>query len=158
MKTSQLSVLKRLDALVALALARRGSGGGGPPSGAAGGVLRGTYPNPGGAGLVQEIRFALALANASSVASIPAGSRIVDAELVVTTPYTGGATVSLGQTGTPTAFMLTTDNSPQSANSYAVGDQDVLSGAALPVLATVAGGPAAGAATVIVKYVATPVV
>jgi hypothetical protein len=107
-------------------------------------------------GGVQTIRFAVALVNVSSTTTIPAGAIIQSTELDVTTPYSGGATISIGQTGTATLLQATTDNSPQSANLYHV-DQDVAWGASpLAVLVTITGAPAAGVAAVIVRYVQTP--
>lgn len=109
----------------------------------------------GASGAVQEIRIAVALATTSSVTSIPLGSIIVAAELNVTTPYSGGATLSLGQTGTPAGFMLTTDNLAQASGLYQVM-QDTAAASANPLLVTVGGAPAAGAAEAVLRYVVTP--
>jgi hypothetical protein len=104
---------------------------------------------------VLEIRIAVALATVSSVTSIPIGAIVIEAELDVTTPYTGGATISLGQAGAVTEFQLTTDNNPQANGLYQV-PQDTAAASTNPLLVTVAGGPVAGVATAIVRYVVTP--
>ena len=109
----------------------------------------------GGGADVLLIRFALGTATASSATSIPLGAIVLDASLDVTTPYSGGATISLGQAGSVTEFQLTTDNNPQANGLYEVV-QDTVAASLNPVLATVGGAPAAGAATVLVKYVVTP--
>lgn len=109
----------------------------------------------GASGAVQEIRIPVALVTTSSTTSIPLGSIIIAAELDVTTPYSGGATISLGQTGSVAEFQATTDNLPQSTGDYAV-PQDTAAASSNPLLVTVAGAPAAGAAQAIVRYVVTP--
>jgi len=107
-------------------------------------------------GGVQTIRFAVALVNVSSTTTIPANAIIQSTELDVTTPYSGGATIAIGQTGTTSLLQATTDNSPQSANLYGV-QQDIAWGASpLAVLVTISGSPAAGAAQCVVRYVQTP--
>jgi hypothetical protein len=104
---------------------------------------------------VLEIRFTLGTATASSATSIPIGSIIITAQLDVTTPYTAGATISIGQTGSVSEFMAVGDNNPQATGLYET-PQDTAAASTNPVLATVAGAPAAGAAQVIVRYVVTP--
>jgi hypothetical protein len=106
-------------------------------------------------GGVQEIRVAVALATVSSVAGIPIGAIVVDAELDVTTLYSGGATISLGQAGAVAEFQATTDNLPQALGLYQV-HQDTAAASTNPLLVTVAGAPAAGAAQAIIRYVVTP--
>lgn len=104
---------------------------------------------------VLEIRFALAQATASSATSIPIGAIVIDTEIDVTTPYSVGATISIGQTGSVSEFMATGDNNPQAAALYQT-HQDTSAASTNPVLATVGGAPAAGVAQVIVRYVVTP--
>ena len=109
----------------------------------------------GGGADVLLIRFALGTATASSATSIPAGAIVLSATLDVTTPYSGGATISIGQAGALTEFQLTTDNDPQIAGLYTV-NQDTSAASTNPVTATVAGAPVAGAAFVLVQFVVTP--
>jgi hypothetical protein len=106
-------------------------------------------------GASQVVQFALGTATASSVTSIPTGATILRATLLVTTPYTAGTTIEIGSTGVPSLLQATTDNDPEVDGTY---DAPQLTNwnAASVVTATIAGAPAAGAATVMVEYVATP--
>jgi hypothetical protein len=108
-------------------------------------------------GGVQEIRFAIGTGAAqNSVTQIPNGAIVVDAELDIVTPYSGGATISVGNAGTPNLLMLTTDSNPQAAGLYQVHQDTVYAGGPATVLVTVAGGPVAGAGFAIVRYVQGP--
>jgi hypothetical protein len=111
------------------------------------------YVDSGGAsGAVQEIRFAIGTATVSSATQIPANAQISECQVEITTPYSGGSTISVGQTGAVTLFQLTSDNLPTANGIYSV-DQDTAQGAApLEVLATIGGAPGAGAGFVIVKF------
>lgn len=102
----------------------------------------------------QWIEFAVGTATVSSVATIPAGSRILRRLLVVTTPYSVGATIALDDAAALT-IMATTDNTPQLANEYVREDRTIWT-LAVAVRALVGGAPAAGAAIVMVEYVTTP--
>lgn len=106
-------------------------------------------------GASQVIQFALGTATASSVTSIPIGASILRATLLVTTPYSAGATIEIGSTPVPNLLQATTDNDPQVDDTY---DAPQLTNwnAASVVTATVAGAPVAGTATVMVEYVTTP--
>lgn len=106
---------------------------------------------------VQEIRFAITTAaSQSSATQVPSGSIVVDAEVDITTPYSGGATITIGNSGTPSAFMGTGDNNPQSVGLYSAHQDTVWPGATASVLVTVAGAPAAGAGFAIIRYVPAP--
>jgi hypothetical protein len=107
------------------------------------------------AGASDVIVFAVGTATASSVTSIPNNAIILRATLLVTTPYSGGATISIGNAGTPAELQATTDNDPQVNGTYDAPQQTTWTGPAI-VQATVAGGPAAGASSVMVEYVVTP--
>ena len=99
------------------------------------------------------IQFALGTATASSVTPIPSGSIVVDARLNVTTGFSAGTTISLGQTGAVSAFLATGDNDATTIALYDAPQVTAVSGSGLAVLATVSGGPSVGAATVIIEYV-----
>lgn len=107
----------------------------------------------GASGSLRTIRFATTnAASQSSASTIPANAIIVDTKFDVTTPYSAGATVSIGQTGSTSLLQATTDNLATVAGIYET-PQDVAWGAsALAVLVTVAGAPAAGAGFVTVQY------
>jgi hypothetical protein len=102
---------------------------------------------PGG---TETIAFALGVATASSVAIIPNGATVLDARLNVTTPYSGGATIEIGQVGALASFQATTDNDPQVDGLYQA--EQVTSALNLAVTATVLGAPVAGVAEVVVTY------
>jgi len=108
---------------------------------------------PSVSGATYMIRFAIGTAaSVSSATQIPANAIIYDARLDVTTPYSAGATISLGITGTVALFMATTDNTLQVAGLYQVMQDTSVGASAAALLATVAGAPAAGAAQGIVLY------
>lgn len=113
------------------------------------------YVDSGGAsGAVQEIRFAIGTgALQTSTTSIPANAFITEATVEITTPYTGGTTISVGQTGgAVNLFQLTTDNLATANGQYMV-QQDTQGGAApATVSVTIAGAPGAGVGVVIVKF------
>jgi len=100
------------------------------------------------------VEFPVGTATTSSVSSIPAGSLILRRKLIITTPYSAGATITLDNAGALT-IMTATQNSPQFANEYQRGDRLVWPGAAA-VRALVAGAPVLGAGLVLVEYVQTP--
>lgn len=108
-------------------------------------------------GGIREIRFVLDnTATQDSTFAMPANARVVEASIEVTTPYSGGATISVGNTATADAYQETGDNNPQTAGRYVV-DQDTLdsalSGGSSVVRVAVGGTPAAGAGVCIVKFV-----
>ena len=108
-------------------------------------------------GGVQEIRFAITNAAAqNSTTQIPNNAIVVDAELDIVTPYSGGATITVGNAGTPALLMGTGDNNPQAAGLYQVHQDTSYTGGPATVLVTVAGAPAAGAGFCIVRYIQTP--
>lgn len=104
-------------------------------------------------GAVREIRFAVTnAASQSSATTIPANAIVNDVKLDVTTPYSAGATVSIGQTGSASLLQATGDNLATVAGIYDVEQDTAWGASALAVLVTVAGAPAAGAGQVVVQY------
>jgi hypothetical protein len=103
------------------------------------------------AGAQFVIRIPIALVTVSSATSLPANAIISDAKLDIVTPYTAGATLQLGVTGIPAAFMATTDNTPQTAGTYQLM-QDTAAPSANPLLVTITGAPAAGAGYAVLTY------
>lgn len=109
--------------------------------------------SPSVAGVISCIDFALATAaTTSSTTQIPANAIVLSCELKVTTPYTAGATVSIGQTGSLSLLQATSDNSPTLANEYLAPQRTGWGASATAVVATIGGAPSAGAATVTVTY------
>ncbi len=105
------------------------------------------------AGVVREIRMALALAGTTtSVTNIPANAIVNYVAVKVGTQYSAGATVSIGQTGSLALLMATTDSLLQSTDTFEVSCDVPWGAGALPVVATLAGAPAAGAGFVFVRY------
>ena len=108
---------------------------------------------PSVAGATYMIRFAITnAASQSSATQIPANAIVYDARLDVVTPYSAGATISLGITGTPALFMGTGDNVATVANLYQVEQDTSVGVSAAALLVTVGGAPAAGAGFAIVLY------
>ena len=91
-------------------------------------------------------------ASQSSVTSIPAGAIVLRADVTITTPYSGGATIAVGQTGTTNLLQGTADNFPQTDDEYLADQRTAWGASALPVLVTVGGAPSAGAGFVTVVY------
>jgi hypothetical protein len=108
---------------------------------------------PSVAGVVSCIDFAIGTgASQSSVTSIPANAIVLRCDVTVTTPYSAGATISVGQTGTTVLLQATADNVPQTADEYMAEQRTAWGVAPLPVLVTVGGSPASGAGTCTVMY------
>jgi hypothetical protein len=106
-------------------------------------------------GAIREIRYVIDnSATQDSTLAIPANNRIVFCSVEVTTSYSGGATISVGNTATADLFMGTTQNNPQAApgNIYEVGQDTGQGGSATVVRTTVAAAPAAGAGVVVVRF------
>jgi len=105
-------------------------------------------------GPVRIVRYAIDnTASQDSTFTLPANVRVLRADLEIVTPYSGGATISLGTTASAALFQATSDNNPQGAAGrvYSV-DQDTDSGAASVVRATIAGAPGAGAGIVTIWF------
>lgn len=104
-------------------------------------------------GAIREIRYAITnAASQDSATQIPANAFICSAEVEIVTPYSGGATISVGQAGNLTLLQLTTDNLATVAGLYQVMNDFSWGAAALAVRTTVSGAPAAGAGFVVVRY------
>jgi hypothetical protein len=101
------------------------------------------------------IRIPLGLVNAASGTVVPNNSIITRARVVIVTPYSPGATISLGTVASPTLFQTTADNDPQVANLYSAEQSTTLSPAA-QFAATIAGAPVAGSGFAELFYVITP--
>ena len=105
-------------------------------------------------GAIRTIRFIVDnSASQDSDTSIPANARVFDCNFEVTTAYSGGATVAIGNSTTANLIMLATENNAQKAGRTYAKEQDTgWGGSDLPVRVTVTGSPAAGAGVVVVKY------
>lgn len=88
----------------------------------------------------------------SSSTIIPAGAIILSTTLNITTLYSAGATLSVGQTGSTSLLQATTDNTPQTVDTYTSNIQTAWGATAYAVLVTVGDSPSAGAGTCTVTY------
>lgn len=115
-----------------------------------------TWINAGGSsmsGALRVIRYAVGTAGTQDSASqIPGNAVILRARLNVTMPYSGGASVKIGQAGSLSLLQSTTDNHPQAAHIYERSQETAWGGVALVVRTTVTGAPAAGAGFVTIEY------
>lgn len=106
-------------------------------------------------GIVQEIRFVVGLVTVESDSQLPLGAIVIDSEFKVTTPYSGGTTISQGVPSAPTTFMTTADNNPTAADLYLKHQDNPIVGLE-NVRVTIAGGPVVGAGVSITRFVAVP--
>ena len=108
-------------------------------------------------GGVQEIRFALTTAAAqNSVTSVPSGAIVVDAELDITTGYSAGTTITVGNAGSPALLMASGDSLATAIGLYQVHQDTAYTGGPATILVTIAGSPSVGAGFAIVRYVQAP--
>ena len=104
-------------------------------------------------GSMRVIRHAITnAASQSSTAVIPANAVVRSMTLDIVTPYSAGATITVGQTGSAALLGATTDNLATVAGQYEVNQDTSWGASALAVLITVAGSPAAGAGYCVVHY------
>jgi len=104
-----------------------------------------------GANGVSMIRIPIALVTVASVAAIPAGAIVLRSRVTITTPYSGGTLIDVGDTGgTADLYFDQADNDPQTANIYETPQETV--GVAATITATITGAPVAGAGFVSVEY------
>lgn len=106
-------------------------------------------------GAVRQIRFAINTGpTVDSTNQIPAGARVVYCGVEVDTAYDAGATIEVGTTGTSDAFQATTENLPQTEDTY-VTEQDTLVSSASVVRVTIGGSPSAGSGVAVVRFTAS---
>lgn len=119
-------------------------------------LISASSPTP--AGVTSMIRVPIALVNVISVTIMPVGTIIYDAFLDITTPYSPGATISLGTPAQPTEFQLVTDNVPQVADLYQKTQDSSITAVVGPQAfqVTIAGAPAAGAGFAYILYASAP--
>lgn len=104
-------------------------------------------------GSLRSIQYAVTnAASQDSASKVPANAFVRSCLFEVTTPYSGGATVSIGQAGSLALLQATTDNLATVVNQYEVQQRTAWGASALAIRTTVAGAPAAGAGVVNVTY------
>jgi len=84
-------------------------------------------------------------------AALPAGSTILSVKVIVNTADSGTATLSVGKAGSVAAYMLTTENDPQTLGIY-LAETFVTEAGSVQVIGTVAGTPVSGTTTVVLMY------
>lgn len=102
-------------------------------------------------GAVRTIRFTVGTATTSSVTSIPANARVVEARFEVTTGYDPGTQIDVGDGVTADLIIDNTDIQENKIGTYVV-DQDTDWTTGNTVTVTVTGAPAAGAGVCLVFY------
>ncbi len=108
---------------------------------------------PSVSGATYTIDFAIGTAaSQSSVSQIPANAIILSSDVTITTPYSVGTTIKVGQTGTTNLLQDTTDSFPTVAGTYEASQRTSWGGSPLAVLVTIAGAPSVGAGFVTVLY------
>lgn len=107
-------------------------------------------------GAIRELRYVIDnSATQDSTAEMPANARVSECQVIITTQYSGGATITVGTTGDTDAFQVAGDNNPQKGgvpNIFSVPQDTDVGGSASVVRTTIAGAPAAGAGVVVVKF------
>jgi len=91
-------------------------------------------------------------ASQDSTSSIPANALVLEANLEITTAYSAGATIEIGNTTTSNLLQATTDNNPQTTAVYSKEQRTSIGASASVARVTVSGSPAAGAGIVTIKY------
>lgn len=104
-------------------------------------------------GSVQTIRYAInTTATQPSATSIPSTAVVQDCYIDIITPFSPGATIEVGRSGSLALIQATTDNDATTAGLYKA-PQDTVWGVTGPVVVTVGGAPGAGAGFCMVNYV-----
>jgi hypothetical protein len=102
-------------------------------------------------GPVRMIRYAIATAaSVDSIAQIPANAIITRTN--ITTPYSGGATIDNGDTGTADKFQPQGDIDPQTVGIYVTPQSTDQGGSASVGRTAIGGAPGAGAGFVEIFY------
>jgi hypothetical protein len=117
-------------------------------------VDSGAVVNDGG---VQEIRFAIGTSGTyNSTTQIPLNAIVIDCEVDITTAYSNGTTIEVGNASSPALLMATSGNNPQAVGLYWLHQDTAYTGGPATVLVTIGGSPSAGAGFAIVRYVQAP--
>jgi len=108
-----------------------------------------------GTGVIVTRRLAFTFGTSSPAligASIPLGAVILRSRVNVTTPFSPGATLLVGTSGTPGQLQAATDNNPQANGIYDIANEVSLAALTAYQL-TIAGSPAAGVGTTTIEFV-----
>lgn len=105
---------------------------------------------------VEAIRIPIAFGDApskSSTALIPANAIVLTSEVQITTPFSAGVLIKIGQVGNTILLQAGIDNDATAANSYRKEESIGWGAADLAILVTIDGAPAAGEGVITVTYV-----
>lgn len=107
---------------------------------------------PGASDDMQTRVNATTAATAASASSVTTGARATRVYVEIgATPYSGGGTIAVGQTGSVSSLVAAGVFDATVANGFYIADVDVaLSN--LPILVTIGGAPAAGSCVVMVQW------
>ena len=104
-------------------------------------------------GISGEIRFVIGTAAAQLSANRPAAGAFGSvAQIEITTPYSPGTSIEIGQAGTPALLQGIGDNVPTASPPVTFSEEQDSPLVNLPILVTIAGGPVAGAGVVVVRW------
>jgi hypothetical protein len=113
-------------------------------------------PTPGGDSTRKVVSFSYGDASPAPLFTVPADCTDILARLVIDTPFDGaGASLKLGTSGNPEAFLAAADNDPTAAAGYeAAPDLSVSSGEQVLLTITPGTGATQGAGRVIFDGIA----
>jgi len=104
-------------------------------------------------GINPVISYALTnAATQDSAAQVPANARVLRTRVQISTVFSAGGTISVGQVGSVSLLATTSQVDPQTTGIYEIPQETAWGGSALVVRVTVGGAPAAGAGRVTVEY------
>lgn len=103
-------------------------------------------------GSVRSVRIELTTdAAQTSTKEIPLNAVVLRSRVNITTAYTAGTTITVGNSTSPTLLQTTTDNLATAVGVYEV-PQETLWTLTAPVVVTLAGTPTTGQGFVVVEY------
>ena len=104
-------------------------------------------------GSVRELVFNIGTASSSSTAELPTGAIVQSVDVVVSTAYTAGASLKVGNVGDDDEFVDASDAVPLTTlGTYSFNMRSASRPSAQQVLASIAGSPSQGAGKVYVTY------
>lgn len=117
-------------------------------------VTRRYFNANGGAGSLRVLRYSIGTsATQDSTTTVPAGAYVYRTMIEVTTPYSAGATISVGQSGSTSLLAAASDSLATAAGTYDLPQDTAWGASSLAVRTTIGGTPAAGAGVISVYYV-----
>jgi len=110
-----------------------------------------------GTDFTRIIRFTInTTAAQSSNDTVPSNSRVLRTRVEITTPYSAGATIEVGNSSGSNIFMTTNDVDPETAGAYEIEDDISSAGTTEDIDVAIGNTPGAGAGVVSIEFVAVP--